>query len=93
VEDDFLNVRVYALESSPHLPRADPLDLREPITQRPLAPPRPHLTDRLETIYNHLPLSRVFPEIPEEPFLLWVVLSYPLQAAVNEAFLYRCLVI
>jgi hypothetical protein len=51
-------------------------------TQRP---PHPDLTVRLEAFYHHLPLGLILPKIPEDVFLIWVVLSDSLQAALHEA--------
>jgi hypothetical protein len=42
----------------------------------------------LEAIYHHLPLSLVLPEIPEDLFLLWVVLSDSLKAAPTQPSMY-----
>jgi len=47
---------------------------------------RPDLTARLEAFYHRLPLSLVLPEIPEDLFLLGIVLPYPLQAPLDPAF-------
>jgi hypothetical protein len=47
------------------------------------SPPSPHRV-RLEAFYHHLPLGLVIPEVTEESFLLGVVLSYPLQAALDK---------
>ena len=41
---------------------------------------------RLESFYHHLPLSLVLPEVAEGLFLLGIVLSYPLRAALDEGF-------
>jgi hypothetical protein len=63
---------------------ADPPYIRKLILQRPLWPPPPYLTVRLEAFYHLLPLSLVLLEkIPEDLFLLGVVLSDPLRAALR----------
>jgi hypothetical protein len=61
---------------------------------KPWRSSRPHLTICLEALYHHLTLGLVLPEkIPEDLFLIRVVLSDSLQAALDEAFPYRSLVI
>jgi hypothetical protein len=54
---------------------------------KPRRPPRPHLTVRLEALYHHLPLGLILLEIPKDHFLIWVVLTYPLQALSSSASL------
>jgi hypothetical protein len=44
-------------------------------------PPRSDLTVGLEAIYHHLPLGLVLPEVPEELFLIRIILADPLQAS------------
>lgn len=34
--------------------------------------------------YDHLPLSLSLPEIPENPSLFWIIVSYPLLAALHK---------
>src|SRR5215212_6006690 len=46
---------------------------------------RPDLAVSLEAFYHYLTLSLVLPEIPEDLFLIWVVLTDPLKAALHEA--------
>ena len=63
---------------------ADPTYIRNLSLKAPEAS-HSDLTICLEAIYHYLSLSLVLPEISEYLFLLWVVLSYPLQAALNPA--------
>jgi hypothetical protein len=44
-------------------------------------PPYPYLTVSLKTIYHHLPLGLVLPEVTEELFLIRIILADPLQAS------------
>jgi hypothetical protein len=37
---------------------------------------------------HHLPLGLVLPEVTEDLFLFWVVLTYPLQAALDPPSMY-----
>jgi hypothetical protein len=50
-------------------------------TSKAWRPSRPDLTVGLEAIYHHLPLGLVLEEVTEELFLIWIVLSNPLQAS------------
>ncbi len=50
----------------------------------PFRPPRPDLTVGLKAFDHQIPLGLVLPETPEEPLLLGVVLTDPLQAALDE---------
>ena len=49
---------------------------------------RPHLAVGLEAFYDHLPLGLVLPKVPEESFLLRIILiaSYSLQ----RIFMHTC---
>ncbi len=46
--------------------------------------PRPDLAVGLEYLDHHLPLGLVLPEVPEQPFLVGVVLPYALKATLHE---------
>ena len=48
-------------------------------------PPRPYLTVGLEALYHHLPLGLVLPEVPEELFLLGIILVAPPQTSLHGA--------
>lgn len=42
---------------------------------------RPDVATGLEGLYDHIPLGLVLPQVPEDLFLLGIVLADPLQAA------------
>jgi hypothetical protein len=44
-------------------------------------PARPYLTVGPEALYHHIPLGLVFPEIPKDLFLIWIVLTNSLQTS------------
>jgi hypothetical protein len=46
-------------------------------------PARPNLTVGLEAFYHHIPLSLILPEVPEELFLLGIILVAPPQASLH----------
>jgi hypothetical protein len=55
-------------------------------TSKTHRPALPHLAVGLETLYDHLPLGLIFPEVSEELFLIWIVLTDPLQTAFDPTF-------
>ena len=48
-------------------------------------PPRSDLAVGLQALYHHLPLGLVIPEVPEELFLIRIILADPLKASLHEA--------
>ena len=57
--------------------------LRE-ATSKTSRPACPYLSVGLEALYNHIPLGFVPPEITEDLFLIWRVLTDPLQATLDH---------
>jgi hypothetical protein len=51
-------------------------------------PPRSDLTVGLQALYHHIPLGLVLPEVPEELFLIRVILANPLQASLYPTSTY-----
>jgi hypothetical protein len=72
-EEVFSEGQINPLDHPPLTP-ADTPDLHD-LTSKTRRPALPHLTIRLEAFYHHLPLGLVLPEIPEDLFLIWVVLT------------------
>ena len=79
---------IHALWATSACPlRTDASDLRE-TSSKTRRPASPDLTVGLEAIYHHISLSLVLPKVPEELFLLRVILSYPLKAAFTKPSMY-----
>jgi hypothetical protein len=59
-----------------------PLGPGERLSRRP---PCSDLAVGLEALYNHISLGLVIPEVPEELFLIRIILADPLKASLHEA--------
>jgi len=69
------------LPSPPLAPPTDPSILLGPGERLSRRPPRSDLAVGLEAFYLHLPLDLVIPEVPEELFLIRIILADPLKAS------------
>ena len=72
------------LEDSPH-PLPTDIRLCSGYFSKTRTPPCSDLTVSLKAIYNYLPLSRVLPKVSKDLFLIWIILTDPLKAALHEA--------
>jgi hypothetical protein len=53
-------------------------------TSKTRRPPLPYRTVSLEAIEHYVPLDLILPKGPKESLLIGVVLTYPLQASLDE---------